>query len=113
MIEWREQHYTKGKYRVTLEWIGEGLSGDYNPDDPDDLPLLRFTVYKRFGGTWEQLDDGSYCTLLTTSLTPAQAQAVLKRIWLRVSDATSPKRVCEALSWMDNATARRLVRRGP
>ena len=29
-----------------VEWIdiGEGWSGDYDPDDPDDIALLRFDV---------------------------------------------------------------------
>ena len=31
---------------VELEDIGEGLSGDYDPNDKDDIPLLRFTVLK-------------------------------------------------------------------
>jgi len=27
---------------VSLEYIGEGLSGDYDEEDPEDVPLLRF-----------------------------------------------------------------------
>jgi len=31
---------------IMVEWVelGEGLCGDYNPDDPDDIELLRFDV---------------------------------------------------------------------
>jgi hypothetical protein len=33
--------------KIELEWIGEGLDGDYNPGNPNDVPLLRFSVYKK------------------------------------------------------------------
>lgn len=59
---------------IKVEWehIGEGWSGDYNPDDPNDEPLLRFTVYIR--GVWpefewEQLEDASYCTQMPVGTT--------------------------------------------
>lgn len=65
-----------GKFRVDWEWIGEGVSGDYDPSDPDDEPLLRFTCYQEeidsgfdtligcYEG-WVQIDDSSYCTNMT------------------------------------------------
>jgi len=45
----------KPDVRVELEWIGEGYEGDYDPEDPEDVPLLRFTVYRREGDWWEQV----------------------------------------------------------
>lgn len=50
--------YTLGRY--TLEWVdlGEGFDGDYDPENPDDRPLLRADLY----GDGEALDGGSYCT---------------------------------------------------
>ena len=42
--------------KVELEWIGEGLDGDYNPGDPNDVPLLRFCVYKKINDQWEAID---------------------------------------------------------
>ena len=46
---------------VELHWdCFEGVSGEYDSDDPQDEPLLRFDViYKG-----EQIEDGSYCTNL-------------------------------------------------
>ena len=46
---------------VELHWdCAEGVSGDFDEDDPTDEPLLRFdVVYKD-----EQVDDASYCTNL-------------------------------------------------
>jgi hypothetical protein len=49
----------KGRLSVTWEYIGEGKSGDFNPDDPDDYPHLR--VYAMLDG--EDIEKGSYCTL--------------------------------------------------
>lgn len=46
---------------VELHWdCAEGVSGDYDEDDPTDEPLLRFDVLYHD----EQIDDGSYCTNL-------------------------------------------------
>jgi hypothetical protein len=58
-----ETAFSHGRYR--LEWcdLGEGINGDYNPNDPSDRPLLRADLY----GDGEPLDSGSYCTLALTS----------------------------------------------
>lgn len=57
----------RGNIIAEWEYIGEGWSGDYNPDDPDDTMLLRFSVKEfhkvsEFGGQWVEMDDASYCT---------------------------------------------------
>ena len=90
--------------RVELEDIGEGYNGDYDPDDPNDTPLLRFTVSKHEDGEWYQIDDASYCTQLPVSITEEQANSVLNFIMNEVYDAViggnSIKRRCELLSWI-------------
>jgi len=62
--------------KVVLKNIGEGKCGDYCPDDEDDEPLLRFSVYGRRGmeaddfalergyegEAWAPFCDGSCCT---------------------------------------------------
>lgn len=65
---------------VKVEWtdIGEGLCGDYDPDDPTDEPLLRFDAWVKVTGTsmdeirglefsegdeWGYRENGSYCTM--------------------------------------------------
>jgi len=39
------------KNNIMVEWVelGEGLSGDYNPDDPKDIELLRFDIKRTCG----------------------------------------------------------------
>lgn len=48
-----------------LRWVrlGEGLWGEYNPEDPDDVELLRFELMKPDGQQgWEYVKNGGYCT---------------------------------------------------
>jgi hypothetical protein len=94
------------KDRVKVEWseLGEGLCGDYNPDDPDDIELLRFDVSELINGEWEMVDDASYCTQMPVSTTPKQRQDSLKWIMSEVYDGImggySIKKICEFLSWI-------------
>ena len=86
---------------VELADIGEGLSGDYDPDDKDDIPLLRFTVLKDD----EPVEDASYCTQVPTDITPNEAAEILSAIYLEVAEPVmqglSIKKMCERLSWID------------
>lgn len=92
--------YTRGNNRVDFEHIGEGLDGDHNPHDPNDLPLIRFTTYRQTDhGVWEEVPDGSYCTLLPTN-TPTEALARAAEPILDALEQPSPKRRLEELSWL-------------
>ena len=92
---------TMNDITVELEDIGEGLSGDYDPNDKDDIPLLRFTVWKDH----VQVDDASYCTQVPTDITPTEATTVLATIMNEVAEPLaqgySIKKMCERLSWID------------
>lgn len=52
-----------GTVKVEWDYIGEGWYGDFDPTDPTDEPLLRFTVLTRENGDWEYAEDASYCTM--------------------------------------------------
>ena len=98
----------RGDLRVEWEYIGEGFSGDYRPEDPADEPLLRFTVTRRIPGyaddyeidpeSWQQLDDGSYCTRMPIS-SPEWMLVRALGIILEAARQPSPKRRLEELSW--------------
>lgn len=98
---------TQGNVRVELESIGEGLGGDYDPDDPGDVELLRFTVLRREDGEWEQIDDASYCTLLPESLDrEKQGKAVdliMEEVYYAASKGYRIAGTCEQLSWIDES----------
>lgn len=93
---------------AVLEDIGEGISGDYNPEDEDDVQLLRFSVYiKNEDGVYEQMDDASYCTQIPLS-TPygelARLCMIIFKEYRDVADAykngSSVKKLGERLSWL-------------
>lgn len=91
--------------RVELVDIGEGRCEDYNPDDPNDYPHLRFYVQKLVGSDFEDVDDASYCTTLNgNKITPEQGIEICRRIWCevvsRVNSGESVKKICEELSWI-------------
>lgn len=105
--EWNTLEFTNDKGTVMVEWeyLDEGHSGDYQPDDIDDEPLLRYTVYRKEGKEWLQVDDASYCTLVSI-LTPKEkleklARAVIVEVESKVESRQSIKRICEGLSHMD------------
>src|SRR5512137_1955207 len=99
------------KGKVIIRWVelGEGLSGDYNEDDPDDVELLRFDAYVD-GHEWEDdYDDGnftySYCTYFPVSATPKQRRAGLEYLMSHLYEPMSKGEWCrseaERLSWID------------
>jgi hypothetical protein len=110
----------KGDIKVTLSYIGEGLSGDYTGEE-DDVPLLRFYVDKKSyvsqkgTGTdhpdwnWEAVDDGSFCTQIpvTTSRNTLEkiALKILSKIKKEISkgEEVSVRHLAEELSWIDES----------
>lgn len=95
---------------LKAEWenIGEGWSGDYDPDDPDDVNLLRFTIYiKNDDGEWEQVDDASYCTSVPCDTPEEELKSKLETIFKEYRDVIneyppdiSVKKLGETLSWI-------------
>jgi hypothetical protein len=94
----------EGDFRVSLEWIGEGVDGDYDEDDPEDEPLLRFEVEQidNVGG-FQYVGGTSYCTQLDARI-PDEVKIKALRHILNVVRSTpstqSLKHVCGRLSWL-------------
>ena len=94
----------RGKVRIDWVNLDEGNDGDYDPDNPEDVNLLRFDVYKKHDiEGWLEVEDGSYCTQV-----PATTDAdTLRRILTSFMDVIhddiagygKAKRKCEQLSW--------------
>jgi hypothetical protein len=93
------------KLSVSLNWdCGEGYDGYYDASDPTDAPLLRFDVMVK----GEQVDDGSYCTLLKATydrkLLRAAAKEILKESEDKFNGKTFSggfKKLMEQLSWIN------------
>jgi len=96
----------RGNVKVEWEAIGEGLHGDYNPKDPEDIELLRFYVSVLQDGVWEEKEDASYCTQFPVSATDEEKLAGLDLLLDRFFDALSEdidvpvKKLGESLSWI-------------
>lgn len=86
---------------VEFSDIGEGLSGMYDPDDPEDVALLRFDIYEKVDGEWETMDDGSYCTRMPVDTPPGIIMKALQFIMDETFDLDRVKKAGEALSWME------------
>jgi len=95
----------KGLVMVELDYIGEGIDGDYNPSNPHDEPLMRFAVYRREGCLWEAIDDSSYCTQVlateTNEILDRVALYILEEVFEPVKDGHPIKKLCERLSWLE------------
>lgn len=93
---------------VCVQWVqlGEGLCGEYDPEDDDDVELLRIDVYKRDPNTkeWELYPDGTFCTLMPVTATTEELRKALSYVMDQVYDLVvtgeSIKREAESLSWI-------------
>lgn len=95
----------KGEIIVELDHdCYEGWNGIYNPGDPEDEPLLRFTVYRLGPEEREEIDDASYCTRLSNFLPDEKKMLALQILLNEVYDFAeqrySIKKLCETLSWI-------------
>lgn len=95
------------KDRVRVDWVelGEGWSGDWNPDDPDDEELLRFDVYwLDDNGEWVDPGDVSYCTGFPASATAEQREKGLRILmdafYEPMMAGYSGKKIGERMSWI-------------
>lgn len=97
------------KENVKIEWVrlGEGLSGDFDPEDPEDEELLRFDVFRwdEEIGAWGEVPDASYCTFFPANATDAQRrnglEFIMAEVFEPVRDGHSVKKLCERLSHID------------
>ena len=97
---------TRGQVRVDFVDLYEGLEGDYDPDDPNDIHLLRFDVYKMDDDAkWVDVGDSSYCTQVPSGTSINKLydilQIIMSEVYEPVCAGDSIKRICERLSWID------------
>jgi hypothetical protein len=98
--EFKEIEVICGDKRVTWEYIGEGNEGDYNPDDPEDTPLLRFSCDKMVDGAWEGMENASYCTQMPINSSRRDLLIAAGIILEAIDTDASYKRDLERLSWL-------------
>lgn len=91
---------------LRVDWYDcyEGLCGDYNPEDPNDVHLLRFDVYQKYDDEWMPVEDASYCTQMPYETEPDILERALKSIFKEykagIIAGVSVKKLGEHLSWI-------------
>lgn len=101
-MDFEELVVIHGNNMVSIEWIGEGVDGDYNENDAGDLPMLRFycSKYNDEVGDFEELPSGSYCTNLTTA-TPRSALLIYADMLLTaIEEGEDYRHKLEELTWI-------------
>lgn len=104
---------------LRVDWYNadESLCGDYDPDDPDDINLLRFDVYvMREPEKWDDSDDGwravedaSYCTNIPANAPEEVLERALRVLFREYRDAIgdypyySVKKLGERLSHISDS----------
>lgn len=106
----------RDRLAVELAHIGEGWEGEYDVDNPDDEPLLRFSVLgQTLEGDWISLDRASYCTGLSATAPWEVRLAAAAQVFNEVAHLLSPgpseditedtgrnaKRTCQGLSHLN------------
>jgi len=96
--------------KVMVEWsdLGEGINGDYDETDPDDIQLLRFDISvmhkadEEYG--WQGVSDASYCTQVPIGTDPEILKKglnmIMDEIFEAVVEGHSIKKACERMSWI-------------
>jgi hypothetical protein len=94
----------RGDVKVTLEHIDEGYDGEFDPDDTEDEPLLRFTIfvkdalrtkYAELGelsdpdleASWADISNGCWCCQVSDNLSDAEKAVAAEMILDLVYDA--------------------------
>ena len=101
-----EMELVKDNVKVIWENIGEGHFGDYDENDTEDENLLRFTVYVNEDNEWIQVDDSSYCTMVTADTDDDELMMLLHVLMEEFYDVlhddiyASVKKLGERMSWI-------------
>lgn len=95
--------------KIELEDIGEGLSGDYDPEDPDDVPLLRFSTYVRGALRQKYLDQNEYGLDDWMPMDDPNDAALHPDGWVPVADASYCTRLPATLSDEDQQRALKVL----
>jgi len=92
-------------YRLYWEFMDEGYCGDFDPNDDEDSPLLRFTIVLVDDKNGEvALEDASYCTLNDVSTNREDlvklGTNILATLATKYDNDYSYKHELEEMSWV-------------
>jgi hypothetical protein len=101
-IDFEEIEVHNKKFSITLSYIGEGTDGDYDSENPEDVPLLRYDVCEKVDGEWELLHNGSACCQLSTTEKRSDLKKAAKEMLNIVTkvDSKHLNSVVQLISWI-------------
>ena len=83
------------KWTLTWEDCGEGYCGEYDPENPEDVPYFR--VYLSANG--HDVDDGSYCTSAVIGKATEKRLSDLSHALFAALGSTFSKKTMETWTW--------------
>ncbi len=97
---------TVDNMKAEFEYIGEGYSGDYEPLELGDRPLLRLYLFKKDeDGEWQEVEDGSVCTLVVAGTPTNKLKEILRMVCMDFLSSTeqevSVRRCVAKYSFLD------------
>ena len=102
-FEFSEIQRENDRFSLTLAYIGEGLSGDYDEEDEGDIRLLRFYLQEKVETGWEEVDDGSACTLLDATESREKLLEVVQNMLDYITKHSNGDGVKQALQNLSHA----------
>ena len=94
---------------VEWDWLGYGISGEYQAEDPHDVPLLRFTICKcpnldTSSPHWEVVGYADTQMPIDTpkAVLEQLARKIMNRVYDEVMAGRPIKEICEQLSSIEN-----------
>lgn len=104
----------RGDFKACFVNLGEGICGDYDPEDPEDKNLLRIDVSirrdlllsgKGYKMEEKSSEDHSACTSITTRSPKEHLNAVLEYVIESLEKGMNPEQLVDIISWMDDVNA--------
>ena len=94
---------TNKKFNLVLDYIGEGIEGDFDEDDENDVPLLRYWISEKVDGEWQDVHNGSACCLLKATDKRSAIKKAAKAMLDIVSNANKEElnSVVQMISWTE------------
>ena len=96
---------------VEWNWVGKGITGEYQENDPDDVPLLSFTICScpnvdTSSRHWEPISNASYGTQIhidtPRTILEKLAQKIMDKVYNEIQAGNSIKETCQELCRIQN-----------
>ena len=107
LYEDMSEYTIPGEVKVTIGYYDEGWCGDYDEDDPDDTPLLRFDAYdlREYDNAYDSRSwqDASFCTQIVGATPLPLLDSFCQALAEELEGRSEWKHLLEEWSWTSTA----------